>query len=599
MQPLAQTRMDRADTKPVRTRRTEIVIVSSDDGFLLQLGPVLGDRYRTRTVDHPDKIHSVTEARRWLAIIDAASLPDAPATVARMERQYPQAEIFVVTDAPEQWSSALSRGVVIDTFARDQLTSPELLAALSAAETRLLREAGSAASPDPPPAAGPTSGAPTRRLRTALPLLGLLLAGIAAGAWWLLRTPGNPAALTGSANLPNPAAAKPGTVPAPTRPQSVLELLSAARVAFRDQKLLLPRPDTEPRGDSALELYAQALVQEPGNDEALDGVRRLFAVAKARIQSDLAVGKLDDAARLVALFEATGTGVQTGEIEAEIAAARPKWLAQQAQVNIAAGDFVTAQQLIEQLSATGADRNSIERLHGAIDAKKLELQLASMAASVKAAIDSGALLEPAADNARTRLQAMRAVTRNHPLTLAAQRDVQAALIARAQDASRKEQFDLMQRYLGAASDIGASAEVADARRRLQGEMEQAAQRAALAAAAAKAKEAPSGAAGASNTGFSAANARAAPQIINAHPAAPLHVVFPSWAEDNHVAGYVILEFTLHPNGSASNPTVVESKPARTFDRAATDAVLSGRFDTQGLVDGQPLRARIRLTFKPT
>jgi len=52
------------------------------------------------------------------------------------------------------------------------------------------------------------------------------------------------------------------------RPQSVLELLSAARIAFRDQKLLLPRPDGELRGDSALELYTQVISQDPGNDEA-------------------------------------------------------------------------------------------------------------------------------------------------------------------------------------------------------------------------------------------------------------------------------------------------------------------------------------------
>ena len=50
---------------------------------------------------------------------------------------------------------------------------------------------------------------------------------------------------------------------APRRePQTVLELLSSARVAFRDQKLLLPRPDGELHGDSALELYTQVLRQE-------------------------------------------------------------------------------------------------------------------------------------------------------------------------------------------------------------------------------------------------------------------------------------------------------------------------------------------------
>ena len=66
-------------------------------------------------------------------------------------------------------------------------------------------------------------------------------------------------------------------------------------MAFRDQDRLLPRSDGSKRGDSALELYAEVLAQDAENDEARDGIRRLFSVARSRMQTDLNAGRLEDA----------------------------------------------------------------------------------------------------------------------------------------------------------------------------------------------------------------------------------------------------------------------------------------------------------------
>ena len=83
--------------------------------------------------------------------------------------------------------------------------------------------------------------------------------------------------------------------------------------------------------DNALELYAAVLAQDPQNDEAREGLRRLFSVARARIQSDLTAGKLDEATRLLAAFRDVGLNNDaTAKLDADIAAARPKWLIAQA-----------------------------------------------------------------------------------------------------------------------------------------------------------------------------------------------------------------------------------------------------------------------------
>ncbi len=597
MKPLAQERMHPADTRTVRTRRTEAIIVSGDDGFLIELGPVLGDRYRTRTVDHPDAIAAATDATRWIAIVDALALPDAHAAVTRLQRQFPGAEIIVVTKTSEEWTSAVSHGAVVATIGRDDLGSARLLALLAIAENRLAAHAddgvAGATRPASPGAGAGDSNAPPSASSLLLAIVFAVLGIACAGLLWSLAPASAYNPLSGLDV--DPAANDNRTVVAPA---SVFELLSSARIAFHDQKLL-PRADGEGRGDSALELYIQVLRQEPANEEALDGVRRLLAVGKARIQSDLASGKLDDATRLIGYFKSAGVEPEAlHDVEASVAAARPKWLAAKAQESIAAGDLAAAEQTLAQMSAAGADRNSMAELRRAIDARKLDQQLGSMLNDVKAAIDAGALLDTGADSARARLQAMRNIGRNHPLTLEAQRDLQAALLARAQEATRKDQFDLAQRYLAAAADSNPTADLAEARRALQAQVDLAAQRSAAARTAPSAPSAGSAPSGGSDPVTPEATGSSSASYIAARPLSPINVTYPAAAAGSRIEGYVVIEFTLHADGLPSSPTVVEAQPTGVFDRAAITAVMHARYDSSGLIHKQSRRARIRLTFKP-
>lgn len=602
MTPQAQAPNQLVETPAARPRRTEALVVSNDDDFLIELGPLLGDGYRTRTVE-PAALGSAAETSRCLAIVDAASLSDARETVGQLEKFYRGAPIIVIASDPKECNLAGARGVIA-VIAREDMTGKAMIGALATAESRLRNaEPENSARLTRNDAASKT-GKPGQFLRRSLLLgaaLGLLILGT---AWWLMHRPNVPAAPVEAVNRPTNGAGTTESalpeVPAATSPQNVLELLSAARTAFRDPKLLLPRTDGDSHGDSALDLYSQVLAREPTNEEALDGIRRLFAIGRARIQSDLSSGKLDDAARLAALFRADGIEPDAmRDIDASIAAARPKWLANRAQESIAAGDLASAEQLISQMSAAGADRGTIAELRRGIDAKKLDQQLLAMSGEVKAAIDAGMLIDPANDSARTRLQAMRTINRAHPATLAAQRELQTALLSRALDATHKDQFDVAQRYLAAAGDLGATTEVADAKRQLQSEMDLVAERSA-AAAEAKAKQAANAAAAAHSAQSSSAAAGSdTPSYIRAKPTGPVNAVYPESAIASRAEGSVTIEFTLSADGTASDATVVEAKPPGIFDSAAKRAVLSGRYDVSALTDRKPARARIRITFKPS
>jgi periplasmic protein TonB len=91
-----------------------------------------------------------------------------------------------------------------------------------------------------------------------------------------------------------------------------------------------------------------------------------------------------------------------------------------------------------------------------------------------------------------------------------------------------------------------------------------------------------------------------PRFVAARAVRPLNATYPERAATAGVQGYVIVEFTLNADGRATDVSVAESQPANVFDRVATDAVRSGRFDASMLgSSGQPRRARLRLTFKPS
>ena len=61
-------------------------------------------------------------------------------------------------------------------------------------------------------------------------------------------------------------------------------------------------------------------------------------------------------------------------------------------------------------------------------------------------------------------------------------------------------------------------------------------------------------------------------------------VYPRPALLSRQSGWVIVSFTVEPNGRTANVQVVDAQPKRIFDRAATDAVLRYRF-TPAMQDG--------------
>jgi TonB family protein len=573
----------------VHGRAPILYVLSGDDALLLELGPLLGTRYRTRPIESTEQI-APSAATPWALMIDAAARTDARAQAARVRQQYPLAPLLVICadGTTAEWANPLARGALSAIVERSALGTEEFEAALSSVDKQLGAQ-------DADSASGATPVAFWKRTPARLMIvIALVLATVLARTMLTSHKnerPANAKAATGApAPIVSPAAQAPASVTVPTTaPRPVLELLSDARVAFREGKSLLPPTEGTPTGNSALELYAQVLAQDPQNEEARDGLRRLFVVASARIHTDLNAGKDEEAGRLLAAFH--GVGIEPAAIkalEAEIIAARPRALAMQARTAIAKGETETATQLIAQLDAAGGDRASVTGLHDALDSQRMTTRLTELANHARALIRSGALLEPANDSAQAAVLSMQQLNRSSPLTLNTERELQTALIERTLAASRAGQYDVAQQLLNSAAILGNSAELSAARTQLQHQIEAPRTSAVAAIATAPAPAAAAAAGG------------AAPEFVRAKPLNPLEVDYPEAAFEAGQQGYVVVEFTLDAKGHASNARIVDSDPATIFDNAALLAVKRGRFVTTELGEsGAPQRARIRIAFKST
>jgi len=591
-------------------RRPVLFLLSSDDGLLIELGPLLGDRYRTRPIDSSEQLEAPADVP-WALLIDATTRTDARAQAARIEQQFPLAPVLVICadGSSADWNAARSRGMVSAVIERGALQSGAFSEALATMDRQLDSDSLATTMNGTAQRGTTASGGGAKRWA----IIAVALLGTAAVAWFIIqhfsgsahratleagapasnraaaptapdKTGERPATTAGAQGVAAPLAAPAAAAPKRT----LLELLSDARVAFREGKSLLPRSDEAPRGDSALELYTQALALDPQNEEAHDGLHRLFTVARARIQADLNAGRLDEASHLLAAFR--NAGIAPEELAAQdsaIAAARPRWLVAQARTAIASGDMATATQLMTQLAAGNSDRAVLADLHRQFDAANAHRTLADMAARVHAAIVAGVLLNPDPDSAQSRLQAMQQAARTDPLTVSAQRELQAALLARVRSASAAGQAAQAQQLLASAAEFGNSAELTAVRKQLADDALAAQGRAAAAANAAHQAQQQTDAPDTAPVDY-----------IRAKPLKPLSAAYPQQAYDAHIHGYVIVEFMLSPKGKPIDAHVVEADPVKIFDAAALEAVRSGRYDTSALADpATAQRARIRISFK--
>jgi len=571
-----------------RKPRKDVIVFTSDDEFLLSLGPAMDDRYRSRTTDGTGAWTETVRGRSGVALLDTATLANAPEIVRTMEAEFPAFALVVVAPAAArpQWTPALTRGSIAQLLDRETLETSTIAAALTAEP----RAAATSA------AASTASGGGSTPRKLPVPMIAaaaaalLVLGGV---AWmWLggddATTPATstvgPAA-TSEPALADAAGASAQADAAASDTRTVPELLSAARVAFAERRYV------EPASGNALALYSRVLATEPDNAEANDGVQRIVAIVAGQVQAQIKAAQLDDASRQLEVLRSAAPDDPTlAALEAELAAARPRWLAARAREAISNDQLQTAERLIDELAALGAEKALLQDLRRGVDGQRRTADLSRALADARASLTPALLLDGSARGPAAQLAALQKIDRRNAQVVAFQRDYQAALTRAGRDATAAGDFTGAERYLAASAKVGSTRDVADARKELEG-----------ARAAATAREQQRAAVAqrtARSTPASAAPAVAAP--LPEMPKARRRTApkYPSQAERAGIEGDVVVAFTLTPEGRTSNLEVIESTPPGVFDAAAMDAVRSWRYEEVSAADAARLpRATVRLAFK--
>ncbi|HTP40554.1 MAG TPA: TonB family protein [Steroidobacteraceae bacterium] len=563
----------------------DVIIVTTDDDLLIELGPVFDAGYRSRPLEKVAELPGLLQGRRSVVVLDTSGSADTRAAYAQLTMHHREVPILVIANAASRaaWESALQRGAIRALLMRDEDLRNRFAKVLQGAAlvvAQLPAANSSTAVTDTVPALAPAGTGMKRAMMIGAAVIVLLLGAVL--AWmWHVRAAGPGAATGVGATRRAAAAAAPGSRPAPT--QSVSQLMSAARMAFSEQHYL------EPAGSSALEVFTRVLQIDPGNAEARDGVMRLFGIIRSRADLAIKAGHLDEAESLLAAVRAAAPDSDLAkDLGKSIATEKPKWLTNQFHVQLAAGDLAGATQSLAELGNLASDRKSLQELQRELDARQQDGLADSEAASIRALIASGNLLDPVGGNAQAALASLSPTDRRNSAILAVQRELQLALIARARDAVREGRLDLGERYLNAATELGSAPDLTEARQQLTAAQEAVERNAAATRAAAAAAAAP-----AADTA-----PKSEPVYVKFKVRRAAEAAYPAAAKAARMQGFVDVKFNISPTGKAYNLAVLQANPPGVFDAAALESVSKTQFEpivTEPGADA-PL-ARLRISFK--
>jgi len=645
--------MELNDTQTLRALTAEghlppLVILSRDGGVIDIVRKAAPSGMAIRDAADLDEIvDQMPTIEPGVLLVDAAGSSDIAAMLTQLTQHFP--DMVVVVAGKREDSGALLRLTAEGRVFRFLLTP------LSHGQTRLALKAAAAQHIDQKASSARRSFAsePPKSGRNYVATYGALAAGLVvviASVWFgvsrLTDEPATIVAATPSANV-----AAPGSIPEKTDPVS--GELALAKEAFNAGRFL------EPRGESALDYYRNALALDPNSEAAKTGVRSVADKILERAESALTAERIEEAIRSVETardIDATHPRLafldtQIGRERERIKLTQARGVDQRVRMLVAnAGEHLRAGRLIAP--AAGNARASL------LEARKLDptdptvtqgirelgVNLADAAraelatgktrearALVDAARQLGFAGAALASVERQLADAARGPTPNAVTTEPA-RPAPTPAPAQSTQASNADTLvaEVRQRInenrliepAGASAQdalrtLRANApnrpEIEELSRALTSKLIEHSQRATADRAfdranvlLASAREIGGQYAGeaisAAEVDLAAARAerRSEPmQAASLKRTREVAAFYPRQALMSGIEGWVDVDFTISPQGVPTDLSVRDAKPKRTFDRAALEALRQWRFEPivrEGAAVEQ--RATLRMIFKP-
>lgn len=607
----------------------ELVVLTADDIFLQTLREAVGPTRRLWHVPTSDKVSDLLIAGGvGILVLDLQAVHEmGPMFISQIKRQFP--DLVIVVAGTREAETALARLISDGTVYRF-IHKP-----MSPARAKLFADAAVKKYEDQTKHRGDaTAVAAPRRGGLLVGIVCAALCLLLAGIWLSRRAAGptiEPAAASSTASAPVAAPAAALAVSPP--------LLARAAQAMAANRL------TAPAGDNALEFYARALAQNPGDADARAGIAEVHERLLSRAENALLEERLDEAS--ADLDAARAAGVDAGRLAflaAQLTKARTL-------VNAAAASKrVSSEAAPAESRAPQADQYAalaLERMHDqhliepehdsarfyveealkadpkSADALEAQQQFAlGLLAAARAAIDrrdfarASSWLDAAdgvasPDNVENLRRALDSAHRE------AGADAEKQLLKSAEERLRADRLiepeeDSAKYYLNALRSVdpanGGLAQITqELGARLVGKGRSAltlqqydAARSWLDEAAAIGYAAPEESAARRDLDAALAQQAFLANVVSANQldlVKSVPPIYPRKAEQNGVEGWVELDFTVAGSGAVKDVAVHSASPPGVFDQAAVGAVLQWRYKPV-LRDAKAAeqRARIRIRF---
>src|SRR5580704_8252506 len=412
-----------------------LMALTQDAKFLVTLKRVSEPGHSVRvTGSEIDFSAALMSQHAGVAVLDSAAVatPIEKLTT-RLHAQFPELVLIVAGTADEQGQLAaqITDGSV-HRFLHKPVSEQRVRLFVEAAWRRHEEGVQDARSAPPPP----------RRAQWGL--IAAVVLAVAAPLSWL--------ALRGS-SAPAPAS---GTAAAVGDDAALEDLLARADKALASDHLVAP-----PEGNAAA-LYREALHRNARDPRAVAGLEQVIDRLVTDAEAQLADHHLDAAQQLADAARAISPNhPRVAFLSAQIGAQRERAVLGKAQRAAAGGDVGAALAVLDDASRAGHS-TLVDEARQQLAQKQVGERVAELVTRTREALGSGALIEPAEENAHFYIESARTLAPNDPNVQQARADVAARLMAEARQAVTAGNAEAADRWANAAAESGADAGDTDA-----------------------------------------------------------------------------------------------------------------------------------------
>jgi TonB family protein len=389
---------ERKPAAPAKRAKLSVLLITRDDLLWPQIGAHLSKELILKQVDSIDELLTATEPGQPAIVLwDARNVTDAAGVFSRLQLHSPRFAVVALDDAGNAaaWTNPIALRQVVAHVAVP-IPADKLTVALESAHEEvnarvaLLGETGSKV----PGATLP--GAPSGPRKFPWIPVSIIVGVLAvAAAILVVLRPGD----------------APVKSPAPPSPQLAPQAASSKPVVGTDEKVdllidkaqqaMLDRHFIDPADGSALALYRNALLLDPNNGEAHQGLQRLAEILFARVQSALDDRKFDVALQSLETARSINPGdSRLSALDERIASLRAEFGPAQILAAITAQNFDRAALLIDE-AARSKSLNSakLTQLRDELRRRREEVDVANLVKLIDTRLQQEKLIEPRNDSA--------------------------------------------------------------------------------------------------------------------------------------------------------------------------------------------------------